>query len=279
MRQPFPEPADSVEPLDVYRDLPVVEGRPAVRLNMIASVDGATAVDGRSGGLGGPADRRVFVALRSLADVVLVAAGTVRAEGYGPGTPPIAVVSGSLRLDWDSPFFTTATHRPIVVTSGRAPAEARKRATDVLVAGDVEVDLVRAVEMLGERGFAHVLAEGGPSLNGALAGTGVLDELCLTVAPRPPMGATHLNKPITGMVRAGSGYLMVGEDGGIFDFSGDPNSFKGSLGAGHHRRVRGRRSASDLEPTTLRVRPLRTLSGRCLLLGSTSSMTRDIECG
>ena len=187
MRQLFPEPADSVEPLDVYRDLPVVEGRPAVRRNMIASVDGATAVDGRSGGLGGPADRRVFVALRSLADVVLVAAGTVRAEGYGPGTRPIAVVSGSLRLDWDSPFFTTATHRPIVVTAGRAPAEALKRATDVadvLVAGDGEVDLVRAVEMLGERGFAQVLAEGGPSLNGALAGAGVLDELCLTVAPR-----------------------------------------------------------------------------------------------
>src|SRR2546430_16591881 len=54
MRQLFPEPADSVEPLDVYRDLPIVEGRPALRLNMIASVDGATAVDGRSGGLGGP---------------------------------------------------------------------------------------------------------------------------------------------------------------------------------------------------------------------------------
>jgi len=195
VRQLLPEPADSVEPLDVCRDLPVVEGRPAVRLNMIASVDGATAVDGRSGGLGGPADRRVFVALRSLADVVLVAAGTVRAEGYGPGTPPIAVVSGSLRLDWDSPFFTTATHRPIVVTSGRAPAEARKRATDVLVAGDVEVDLVRAVEMLGERGFAHVLAEGGPSLNGALAGAGVLDELCLTVAPRPPWAPLTSTSP------------------------------------------------------------------------------------
>jgi hypothetical protein len=36
---------------------------------------------------------------------------------------------------------------------------------------------------------------------------------------------------IAGMVRAGHGYLMVGEDGGIFDFSGDPASFKGSLGA------------------------------------------------
>ena len=187
MRQLLPEPINSVEPLDVYRDLPVVEGRPAVRLNMISSLDGSTAVGGLSGGLGGPADHRVFVALRSLADVVLVAAGTVRAETYGPGTRPIAVVSGSLRLDWDTPFFTAATHRPLIVTSGRAPAEGLKRAeevADVLVAGDAEVDLARAVALLGERGFGHVLVEGGPSLNGALGAAGVLDELCLTLSPR-----------------------------------------------------------------------------------------------
>jgi riboflavin biosynthesis pyrimidine reductase len=186
VRQLLPEPIDSVEPLDVYRDLPVVGGRPAVRLNMISSVDGSTAVDGRSGALGGPADRRVFAALRSLADVVLVAAGTVRAETYGPGPLPIAVVSGSLRLDWDTPFFTVAAHRPIVVTHGGAPAEGMKRAeevADVLVAGDTAVDLALAVDRLGERGFGHVLAEGGPSLNGALAAAGVLDELCLTLAP------------------------------------------------------------------------------------------------
>ena len=157
-----------------------------MRLNMIGSVDGATAVDGRSGGLGGPADRRVFAALRSLADVVLVAAGTVRAESYGPAKVPIAVVSGSLRLDWDTPFFADAVHRPLVVTSAQAPSGARHEAeavADVLVAGEAEVDLARAVDQLGERGFAHVLAEGGPSFNGALAAAGLLDELCLTFAP------------------------------------------------------------------------------------------------
>ena len=192
MRQLFPESIDAVEPLEVYRDLPVVEGRPAVRLNMIGSVDGATAVDGRSGGLGGPADRKVFAALRSLADVVLVAAGTVRTENYGPGQLPIAVVSGSLRLDWDAPFFTAATHRPIVITAGRAPAESLQQAevvADVLVAGDAEVDLGQAVAQLGERGLAHVLAEGGPSFNGTLAAAGLLDELCLTVAPVLVSGA------------------------------------------------------------------------------------------
>ena len=186
LRQLFPDWVDAVEPLDVYRDLPLVEGRPAVRLNMISSVDGATAVDGRSGGLGGPADRKVFAALRALADVVLVAAGTVRAENYGPAPVPIAVVSGSLQLDWDTPFFTDAIERPIVVTSGRAPAEGMKQAeavADVLVAGGDRVDLAEAVAQLGGRGFGHVLAEGGPTFNGALAAAGLLDELCLTFAP------------------------------------------------------------------------------------------------
>jgi hypothetical protein len=39
---------------------------------MVASADGAVSVDGRSGGLSGPADRMVFTVLRSLADLVLV---------------------------------------------------------------------------------------------------------------------------------------------------------------------------------------------------------------
>jgi hypothetical protein len=40
------------------------------------------------------------------------------------------------------------------------------------------------------------------------------------------MGAVPLSKPVT--VRYGNGYLMVGEDGGIFNFS--DRSFSGSLG-------------------------------------------------
>ncbi|MQA17865.1 MAG: hypothetical protein GEV09_28580, partial [Pseudonocardiaceae bacterium] len=60
---------------------------------------------------------------------------------------------------------------------------------DVLIAGDSEVDLSQTVQRLGERGFRHVLAEGGPSFNGALATAGLLDELCLTVAPRLVSGS------------------------------------------------------------------------------------------
>src|SRR5215218_1952960 len=209
MRQLFPVAADPVDPNDVYADLPHANGRPAVRLNMIASVDGATSVDGLSGALGGPADHEVFFAMRSLADFVLVAAGTVRAEGYGPAelapetqdvrrrkgqtpVPAIAVVSRKLDLDWSSPFFTDALVRPMVVTVEAAPdaqlSEAAKVA-DVVIAGEHDVDLGQALDAIAERGARSVLAEGGPSLNAQLAGAGLLDELCLTLSPAVVGGA------------------------------------------------------------------------------------------
>ena len=43
------------------------------------------------------------------------------------------------------------------------------------------------------------------------------------------MGATKLNRPVSGMVPGGAGYLMVAEDGGIFAFG--TVAFHGSLGA------------------------------------------------
>ena len=153
---------------------------------MIASIDGATAVAGVSGGLGGPADQALFAVLRSQADVVLVAAGTVRAEHYGPLAVPMAVLSRSCRLDWDSLLFTAAITPPIVVTVAEAPALERKKAADladVIIAGERDVDLAAALGALAERGYARVLAEGGPTLNGQLAAAGLLDELCLTVSP------------------------------------------------------------------------------------------------
>ncbi len=105
MRQLLPFPCDPVDPAELYGDLPSAGMRPAVRLNMIASIDGATAVAGLSGGLGGPADQALFAVLRSQADVVLVAAGTVRAERgrqvhvLFPGDDHVRQVGGLLALE------------------------------------------------------------------------------------------------------------------------------------------------------------------------------------
>src|ERR1700726_790188 len=133
MRQLFPEATTDVELVDAYGRLAPAGDRPALRANMIARVDGAASAERRSGGLGGRADKTVFSALRSLADVVLVGSGTMRAERYGPvrlddaararrnrwgiaPVPPIAVVTASCRLDWEAPFFTAAEQRPMVLT-------------------------------------------------------------------------------------------------------------------------------------------------------------------
>jgi len=170
---------------------------------MIVSVDGGTSWNGVSGALGGPADHAVFGVLRSLADVVLVASATMQSEQYGPAVlppeiqdvrrargqtpvPKIAVVTRTCQFDWTTPFFTDATERPIIFTVAAAPAANRARAAEVaevIVTGDDDVDLLRAVGELGARGAKSVLAEGGPTLNGQLARAGLLDELCVTLSP------------------------------------------------------------------------------------------------
>jgi riboflavin biosynthesis pyrimidine reductase len=203
MRMLFPDAVEEIDPVEVYADMPVNARRPAVRLNMIVSVDGGTSWGGVSGALGGPADKALFSVMRSLTDVVLVAAGTMRAEHYGPAilptttqdertrrgqtaVPAIAVVSRTCRLDWSTPFFTAAAVRPLVITVSNAAPDDRAQAAehaDVVVAGEHDVDFVRALDELGARGAHTVLAEGGPTLNGQLARAGVLDEMCLTLAP------------------------------------------------------------------------------------------------
>ena len=78
-----------------------------------------------------------------------------------------------------------------MITVSAAPAVNRKKAAgvaDVIIAGEHDVDLRAALGALATRGFARVLAEGGPSLNGQLAAAGLIDEICLTLSPRPVSG-------------------------------------------------------------------------------------------
>jgi riboflavin biosynthesis pyrimidine reductase len=115
----------------------------------------ATALAGVSGGLGGPADQALFAVLRSQADIVLVAAGTVRAEHYGPLEVPVAVISRSCRLEWDSPFSPPRRYRRWWSLSLVHPVAERKKAADladVVIAGERDVDLGMALAALAERG-------------------------------------------------------------------------------------------------------------------------------
>jgi riboflavin biosynthesis pyrimidine reductase len=153
-------------------------------MNFVSSLDGAATRDGLSGGLGGPADRRLFDLLRRAADVVMVGAGTVRSEGYGALDQPMAIVTSSLDLDPASDIFTKAPVRPVLITTERATGKAAFReVADVVVAGPSKVDGALAVDALRVRGHRSILCEGGPSLFGTLLAADVVDELCLTVSP------------------------------------------------------------------------------------------------
>lgn len=177
---------------------------PWIRMNFVASIDGAVSIDGTSGGLGTPADHRVFTILRELADVILVGASTVRAENYGgaalddPGrrrrvargqspVPRLAVVTASARLDPTSRLLTDTAVAPLVFT-GRAAEPARIAAladagADVWTLGADSVPTSTILTTLADLGLTRVLCEGGPTLFGQLLTDDAVDELCLTTSP------------------------------------------------------------------------------------------------
>jgi riboflavin biosynthesis pyrimidine reductase len=174
-----------------------------LRANFVTSIDGAVTLDGLSAGLSSKDDQNLLGLLRQLADVVLVGAGTLRAEQYNglrlgkvrrewrasqglPENPVLAVVSARLDLSPGSSVFTEAPVRPIVITCESAPGDQRKalaEVADVLVCGEDVVDLTKAVEALAERGLPQILCEGGPHLLGTLTSADLVDEMCLTVSP------------------------------------------------------------------------------------------------
>jgi riboflavin-specific deaminase-like protein len=212
MRRLLPPPTEDVDAVSSYRhdERVAPPERPWVLLNMVASIDGAIALDGRSGGLSNADDKAIFQALRALADVVLVGAGTVRAENYGPvrladdevarrqaeGRPPqplLAVVSGRLALDPGARLFSDPTARPLLLTgSHTGPGQRRAFAeiAEIAQVGHTRVDPRLALRELHERGARVVVCEGGPTLNGELLAAGLVDEVCLTVAPLLVGGAS-----------------------------------------------------------------------------------------
>ena len=170
-------------------------GGPWVEICMITTPDGATSQDGRSAPLGGPADQVMLRAWRSACGVILVGAGTVRAEGYGlPSRQDlrVAVVTRTCEIDPSLPLF--ASGRGFLVTAEDAPPTP----LETLRAGTGTVDLGRAVAELASRtdnGVIHV--EGGPSLNGSLLDLGLVSAINLTFSHR--IVGPHQGDPISRM--------------------------------------------------------------------------------
>jgi riboflavin biosynthesis pyrimidine reductase len=179
-----------------------------VRAAMVSTSDGAAAgADGLSGSVSSAADRALFSVLRGLADVILVGAGTARAEGYRaperkpefaerratsgqPAAPVLAVVTRSA-LPRDLPGLFDAPSGALVVLPESADVTRWRQALGperVLVCGRQDVDPRRAVAELADRGLTRIQVEGGPTWLGQMVAADRLDELCLTITPMLAVG-------------------------------------------------------------------------------------------
>ncbi len=191
------------EPAEGAADPPVE--RPRVLLNMVSTLDGRATIGGRSGPIGGPADRELFHALRTVVDAVMVGGGTARAERYGrlvreeearalrrerglSEEPWACIVSGRLALSaQDVPLLRDPEARVAILTSSEAslPDTEAAEIEYIRAAQEGRLDLPSAMGQLRERlGARTVLCEGGPHLNTQLLAAGLVDEIFLTLAAK-----------------------------------------------------------------------------------------------
>jgi len=184
--------------------------RPAVVLNMIASLDGRITIDGRAGPLANRADHEMFHALRGAADAVLVGAGTVRAEGYGAMEQVAVVVSRSLDLSPDLGLLRASGNRVIVITGPEGELPPCAAQVEYLRSSGRRLDLEDALRRLrAEHSIGAVVCEGGAHLNAALLPSRLVDEIHLVISsvivggktPLTMLEGPLLEPPITGTLR------------------------------------------------------------------------------
>ena len=190
-------PAEAISRLDLGSRAPA--DRPYLVLNMVASLDGKATIEGRTGDLGGEADRQVFHQLRTQAEALMVGAGTVRSERYGravrsaelrakreqEGLDPdllTVIVSARMQLPADLPILQDPESRIVIATAAEGELSGTRAQIDYLRTGD-DLRLLLA-HLREERGMRSVLCEGGPTLNSHLLAAGAVDELFLCLTPR-----------------------------------------------------------------------------------------------
>jgi riboflavin biosynthesis pyrimidine reductase len=219
MRRLLPDPGPTTvsEQLETYRPWEEArEQRPLVAMNFVTTLDGRATIEGRSGPIGSDTDTAVLAGLRGRFDAVMIGAGTMRAERYGPMDPLLVLVSGRLDLPWDAPLFTAGSEVLIFTSSEAEPPETE--ATVEIVRHPGAVNLAEAVRYLRqERGVRALLSEGGPHLHEQLQADGLVDDLFLTIAPKLSggEGPRILEGPLPGVIGFELAWLLE-EDGELF---------------------------------------------------------------
>jgi riboflavin-specific deaminase-like protein len=205
LRQLLPEPRPVVirellESLNLGASVPVE--RPYTVVNFVASVDGRSDFQGRSGALSDPSDREMFHGLRERVDALLVGTGTLRTERYGrlvrdperrarraasglSPEPLACIITRSGDVPLDIPLFEEPAARVVVFTPSELDASALAADVDVVALDPGELTLTTMMRRLrSSYDVRTLLCEGGPILFGALLQEDLVDELFLSLAPK-----------------------------------------------------------------------------------------------
>ncbi len=167
---------------------------------MVSALDGKAAVEGAAGSIGSAIDRAIMRNLRAHADAVMIGASTLRAEkltlsvtqdlarqrvALGLEPQPLAVlttVSGNLPLE--NHLLDATSDNLLVFVSPSTPSLSLKKLSS-LASVETATSLKETLQVLKQRYAVDVLlVEGGPSLNQALVGENLADELFLTLSPK-----------------------------------------------------------------------------------------------
>jgi riboflavin-specific deaminase-like protein len=192
---PDPAPMSSDDVAQALR-----AARPRLFLDMVSTVDGLATIGGRSGPIGGEADKEMFHLLRTVPDAVLVGTGTLRAERYGRlvrkperraaraaaglAEDPIAVLmTRSGDIPWEAPLFDAPEQTVVIYTAREDLATPARTAAKVYIVSGTSEPAAVLEHLRSEFGVDSVLCEGGPHLNRSLLVAGVVDELFLTMGP------------------------------------------------------------------------------------------------
>jgi riboflavin-specific deaminase-like protein len=232
---PDPGPTTVEQQLDTYRPWEEPrEERPLVAVNFAATVDGRATIAGVSGSIGSSTDTAMLVGLRTRFDAVMIGAGTMRAERYGPPVsspekrerreraglspdPLMVIVTGRLDLPWDAPLFTEGEGRVLLFTGSEAEPPETATPLEVVRHKDF-VELAAAMRHLRhECGVRALLCEGGPGLHAELEGAGFVDDLFLTIAPKLSGGDAPriVEGDLPGVAPLGLSWLLE-EEGELF---------------------------------------------------------------
>jgi riboflavin biosynthesis pyrimidine reductase len=160
-----------------------------LRLNLISALGGQiTGPSGSSNDLAAGIDRPLLKLLRSLSDVVLVGAASVRAEGYTiPRRAPLAVATVSGDLDGHVFPRGLEPGRLLVLCPPAAQERVRSSVGEAAEILTIDGDPMGHPELLTtalrDRGLGRIVCEGGGALASRLLAAGLVDEFCHSLAP------------------------------------------------------------------------------------------------